>query len=108
MEDLPHVLDVVCPTVLILKVVGMFPRVDDEKRNRSYGHIVLMIIDLLDYETLPERLPDEGAPAGALDGDGRVAQLLPEAREGTEAPTDRVAQFAVGLITSIRAEIRPK
>src|SRR5439155_26628499 len=66
-EYLPDVLDVVRPLVLVMEVVRMFPGVDDEERKRARYHVVLMIVDLLDHEALPERLPGEGAPAGALD-----------------------------------------
>src|SRR5690606_39683268 len=59
-------------------------------------------------QPLPEGLPAELAPAGALDGRGRLGELLLERIERAEVLVDGRAELAVGAVAAVGGQVVPE
>src|SRR4051794_38862272 len=88
-HDLPERLDPVGLHVAVLQVVRVLPHVEHEQRRRALADVALVVVDLLDDQALPERLPRERAPARALHSEGGLGELAAEVVEAAEAVGDR-------------------
>ena len=71
-DDAPERFDIVGPHVLVLQVVGVFPDVEHEQRDRAPGDVELMIARLKNNQPR-DRFVGEDAPAVPLNlrGGGR-------------------------------------
>src|SRR5690625_3785738 len=58
-DDVPEGLDVVGLDVLVLQVEGVLPHVQHEQRVRAEGDVALLVVELLDDQTLTEHVPGD-------------------------------------------------
>src|SRR3954454_21835743 len=94
-HDVPDGFDVSSLVVQVLQVEGVLPRIDHEERDAALTMVALMVVDLLDDQAFPERLPRHDTPTGALNRGGSGGELRLEGVEGTEVPVDGVGQIAL-------------
>src|SRR5271157_949713 len=102
-HELPERFHPIALDVLVLQVVGVLPHVQHEQRNGAITDVALVVIDLLDDEPAPERLPADSTPAGALDVHRGLCKLAFEAGEGAEELLHGRSQLSVRLPATARA-----
>src|SRR4051812_45753738 len=85
----------VCFHVLVLQVVRVLPRVDDEQWNRTVSDIALVIINLLDDESLSQWFPSKRPPTGALHSCRGLRELCLELVETAEVLVDGGTQITI-------------
>jgi hypothetical protein len=100
-EDVPDRLHVLGAPVLVLQVVRVLPRVDDEERHSALPDVSLVVVDLLDEQALAEWLPRECTPTRALHRGRRLRELVLERVERAEMLVDRGGELAFGAIAAV-------
>jgi len=70
--------------------------------------IGVVVVDLLDDQALPQRLPGQHPPSRALDGDRGLGELGREGVEGTEVLVDGGGQLALGAATASGSQVLPE
>ena len=60
------------------------------------------------YSRSPERFPRQRAPTRALDGDGRLRELVAKRVERAEELVDRRRELAVGPVAAVGRQVQPE
>jgi hypothetical protein len=68
----------------------------------------LLVVELVHQQSLPELVPAEDRPAGALDRGGGRGEVGLEGVERTEVLVERRGELAVGLVTALGGEVLPE
>ena len=95
-------------TILVLKVVSMFPGIEDHERDPRLRQIGLVVVDLSGQETAAHRFPYESGPPRSHDRRGSLSHLPLEGVEVAEVPVDRLRERSVGLLLPMRSEVLPE
>jgi hypothetical protein len=59
----------------VLKVIRVFPHINNRQWNTALADVALMVVDLLCEEALTNRVPCEGTPTRTLDSRSGFGQL---------------------------------
>ena len=87
----------------------MLPHVQLQNGNQCNGDVALLVVKLLDDEALANGVPCEDCPAGALNGQCNVGEVLTELVEGSEELVDCLLPATpVGLSPPSGGQIVPE
>src|SRR5690606_30713642 len=87
---------------------GVLPHVQLEQRDGALSSVRLLIEQLLNDQTLADRVPAEHRPSGALDSHGSGGEVRLELLERTEELIDRGLQLTLWLSATVRGEVGPE
>ena len=100
-HNVPECLDVLALNVLVVQVECVLPHIQLQNGDQRNGDVALLIVELLDDEALADGVPCEDCPAGALNGQCNVGEVLTELVEGAEELVDCRCQLAGGLVATL-------
>ena len=86
----------------------MLPHVQLQNGDQCNGDVALLVVKLLDDEALANGVPCEDCPAGALNGQCNVGEVLTELVEGAEELVDCRCQLAGGLVAALGGQVVPE
>ena len=86
----------------------MLPHIELQNGNQCHRNVALLVVQLLNDEALTHGVPGENCPAGALNGEGNVGEVLTELVEGTEELVDSRCELAGGLVAALGGKVLPE
>ena len=101
-HNLPKRVKVIQTSILIVKIIGMFPHIKSKQRTKIFLHRVSRI-GLLSDEEFAIGVSGEPHPAGAEERGAGLHELFLEVLEGAELRIDGGSQFAHRTVVGFRS-----
>jgi hypothetical protein len=86
----------------------VLPHVELQQRHRRLRRVALLIEQLLDDQATPDRVPRQHTPTRTLNSHGCGGEVGDELVERAKELIDRGREFALGLVSAIRRQVRPE
>ena len=86
----------------------MLPHIELQNGNQCNRDVALLVVQLLNDEALAHGVPGENSPAGALNGESNVGEVLTELVEGTEELVDSRCKLTGGLVAALGGKVLPE
>src|SRR5215471_10535398 len=105
---LPHGFEEFGFPVLILKVVSMFPGIEDHDRNARLCKIRLMVVNLSNQQGLSNGLPNQRRPTGTHNRPGDLRQLFAEPVKITEILLNGFSEVSLRSASALGSHVCPE
>ena len=94
--------------ILVLKIVGVLPRIDDQQWDARLSEIGLMIVDLRNQQSFSDRFPNQRRPTGPHDARRNFVQLVPKRLKSAEILLNGPGKNPIRRATAFWRQVLPE